>query len=155
MVTGIRCKNAHFNRPDALFCAVCGISMVHETHAPVRAPRPNLGHLVFDDGTVYQVDSDYVLGARPDTDPAVVAGDARPLVLADGANSVSGIHAAILLEEWDVRIEDRQSTNGTWLWDDSAGRWTQLPPGRPMTLKNGTHVSMGQRTFRFEPANHL
>src|SRR5262249_7184797 len=55
LVSGIHCKRGHFNRPDALYCGICGIAMVHETHVPVQGPRPNLGHIVFDDGTVYQL----------------------------------------------------------------------------------------------------
>jgi hypothetical protein len=153
MVTGIHCKRDHFNRPDALYCGICGISMVHETHVPVLGPRPNLGHIVFDDGTVYQLTHDYVIGSDPSGDPAIASGDAQPLEISDTQNAVSRVHSAILLKEWDVYLEDRDSTNGTWMWNGDANQWQQLAPFQPVLLGSGVHVSVGQRSFKFEPAN--
>ena len=153
IVTGIHCKRGHFNRPDALYCGICGISMVHETHVPVMGPRPNLGHVVFDDGAVYQLTRDYVIGSEPGRDPNVLSGEANPMELNDDQNAVSRVHAALLLRDWDVYLEDRDSTNGTWIWDGDTNQWKQLTPFQPMMLEGGVHVSVGQRSFRFEPAN--
>ena len=153
MVSGIHCKRGHFNRPDALYCGICGIAMVHETHVPVQGPRPNLGHIVFDDGAVYQLTRDYVIGSDPSGDPGIASGEARPLEVTDDQNAVSRVHSALLLREWDVYLEDRDSTNGTWLWSNEANQWQQLTPFQPVLLESGIHVSIGQRSFKFEPAN--
>lgn len=149
MVTGIRCKRQHFNRPDALFCGVCGISTVHETQIPVVDRRPNLGHLVFDDGTVFQLTRDYIVGSNPGDDAAVMQGVALPLSLPQ-EHAVSPVHASIRLVEWDVYVEDRGSVQGTWVWDGT--QWVTAV-GQAVPLRGGYHVSVGQRSFRFEAAN--
>jgi len=151
-VFGIRCKRGHFNRPDALFCGVCGISTVHETQAPVRGPRPNLGHLVLDDGSVFQLTHDYVIGSAPEIDPSVASGAALPLAITDAQASVSHVHAFLTLRDWDVYVEDRGSTNGSFVWADS-GQWVRLAPATATKLNAGNHVAVGSRTFRYEPAN--
>jgi len=152
VVFGIRCKRGHFNRPDALFCGVCGISTVHETQAPVRGPRPNLGHLVLDDGSVFQLTHDYVIGSAPEIDPSVASGAALPLAMTDAQASVSHVHAFLTLRDWDVYVEDRGSTNGSFVWAES-GQWVRLAPATATKLNAGNHVAVGSRTFRFEPAN--
>ena len=153
IVTGIHCKRGHFNRPDALYCGVCGISMVHETHVPVQGPRPDLGQLTFDDGRVFDLSRNLVIGSEPDRDPSVASGEASPMQLNDDENAVSRVHAALLLREWDVFLEDRDSTNGTWIWDADSSQWKQLSPFQPMILEGPVHVSIGQRSFRFQPAS--
>jgi len=127
--------------------------MVHETHVPIQGPRPTLGRVVLDDGVDYQLTRDIVIGAEPDRDPSVTSGEARAMVLNDDQNAVSRVHAALLLREWDVLLEDRDSTNGTWIWDADTNQWKQLVPFQPTLLESAVHVSIGQRSFRFEPAN--
>ena len=70
-VRGVYCKNRHFNDPRQLFCAVCGINMVQQTPVLVNGLRPPLGVIVLDDGAVFQLDSDYLLGRDPDADERV------------------------------------------------------------------------------------
>jgi hypothetical protein len=72
VVTGVYCKNGHFDDPEARFCAVCGISMNQQTLVPRPGPRPPLGVLAFDDGAVFQLDSDYVIGREPALSPSVL-----------------------------------------------------------------------------------
>ena len=102
VVIGVYCKNGHFDDPDARFCAVCGISMNQQTLVPRPGPRPPLGVLAFDDGSVFQLDSDYVVGRDPALSPAVAAGQARPLCVVDDAGIVSRAHAALQLDGWRV-----------------------------------------------------
>lgn len=153
IVTGIHCKRGDFNRPDALYCGVCGISMVHETHVPVQGPRPTLGRVMLDDGSAFELTRDYIIGSEPQRDGSVSSGDALPMEINDDQNAVSRVHAAMLLREWDVFLEDRDSTNGTWIWDADTNQWKQLSPFQPLMLGGGVHISIGQRSFRFEPAN--
>jgi len=86
-VRGVLCKNGHFNDPQLNYCSVCGISMAQQTLVEVSGPRPPLGLLLFDDGSTFRLDSDYLVGRAPRQDPDVVAGIER---LA-GAQMVGGL----------------------------------------------------------------
>ena len=154
-VDGIVCSRGHFNDPDSLYCNVCGISMVQQTHNLVKGRRPPLGFLVFDDGNTYQVDADYVIGRDPDTDEAVSSGRARPLVLDDAEGGISRRHAAITLDGWSVVFSDRGSTNGTYVWDAASGAWRRLATEERVTITPGTRLALGRRTLVFEsPHEH-
>ena len=150
VVTGVYCKNDHFDDPDARFCAVCGISMNQQTLVPRPGPRPPLGVLAFDDGSVFQLDSDYVVGRDPALSPAVAAGQARPLCVVDDAGIVSRAHAAIQLDGWRVVVTDLDSANGTRIRhrDDKADQ--PLVPRVPADLRPGSHVDLGGCGFRYE-----
>jgi len=155
VVDGIVCSRGHFNDPDSLYCNVCGISMVQQTHNLVKGERPPLGFLVFDDGCTYQVDADYVIGRDPDTDDAVSSGRARPLVLDDAEGGISRRHAAIHLDGWNVVFWDRGSTNGTYVWDAGSGAWRRLATEERVTIAPGTRLALGRRTLVFEsPHEH-
>ena len=89
------CKNEHFNDPDARYCAVCGVSMSQLTKIRQQGERPPLGVLILADGSVCQVDADYVMGREPTLDSAVAEGRARPLRLMGAPGIVSRIHARV------------------------------------------------------------
>lgn len=111
---------------------------------------PSLGVLVFDDGSTYALDGDYVVGREPDTDVSVVEGRARVIVLDDPDGTVSRVHAEIRVVGGDVQLVDRGSTNGTHIWDTSAGAWSSLTPGEPRSIHPGERAAFGQRTFVYE-----
>jgi len=112
--------------------------------------RVSLGLLVFDDGSAFGLDDDYVLGREPENDQAVIAGTARPIALDDPADTVSRVHAEIRVGTDEVRLIDRGSTNGTHLWDESNAMWRQLTPGEPHVMRAGEHGAVGRRTFVYE-----
>jgi hypothetical protein len=148
-VLGVYCKNGHFGDPAARSCAVCGVSMTQQTLVPERAPRPPLGVLAFDDGSTFQLDSDYVIGREPTLNASVAAGQARPLSVVDDAGVVSRAHAALQLDGWRVLITDLGSANGTQLRRaDEAPE--QLTPHVAVELPPGSHVDMGGCGFRYE-----
>lgn len=148
-VLGVYCKNGHFGDPAARSCAVCGVSMTQKTLVPERAPRPPLGVLAFDDGSIVQLDSDYVIGREPTLNASVAAGQARPLSVVDDAGIVSRAHAALQLDGWRVLITDLGSANGTHL--RRAGEAPeQLTPHVAVELPPGSHVDMGGCGFRYE-----
>lgn len=150
MVEGIVCKRGHFNGPQAAFCGVCGISMVQQTQNKVPGVRPPLGLIVLDDGAVFTLDNDYVIGREPERDFDVKAGRARPLMLDDADGSVSRAHVAVRLRDWDVEISDLGSVNGTYIAPPGATTWTPLAPFEPVTISPGTRVQVGRRTFVFD-----
>ncbi len=146
-VRGIRCSRDHFNNPSAAYCQVCGISMIHLTHRLVPGPRPTLGFIVFDDGATFALDRAYRLGRQPDP-----VANAETIAIIDSEHSLSRHHADLSFDEWSVVLTDRGSTNGTFLWDESAGRWNRLAAGVPTVLPTGAHVALGRRTFTYESA---
>jgi hypothetical protein len=149
-VQGINCSRGHFNDPTSIYCATCGISMVHQTHNLVPGPRPPLGVVVLDDGSVFPLNDDYVVGREPDNAEDVRAGRALALPLEDPDAMVSRVHAKILLQGWDVRIVDAHSSNGTFVAKPGEVDWTRLPADEPMTILPGTRITMGSRSLVFD-----
>ncbi|OWY62381.1 hypothetical protein B7486_58750, partial [cyanobacterium TDX16] len=149
-VLGTVCKNGHFNDPDVLYCATCGISMAQQTQNLVEGPRPALGVLVLDDGATFLVDSDYVIGRDPHHAPEVGAGQARPLVLTDTQRTLSRVHAKVVLDGWQVMVVDAGSANGTYVAEGDAQQWTPVGAHAPVPIRPGTHLLVGHRTFVFE-----
>ncbi len=149
-VKGVYCKRGHFNDPMVQFCTVCGINMVQQTPALVDGPRPPLGVLVFDDGSVFQLEQDYVLGRQPEGAPEVISGSARPLRLEDTGGTVSRAHALIALEDWTVRLSDHGSANGTYIAMPNSTDWQPVPPNGRIVLTPGTTIKLGNRTLKYE-----
>jgi hypothetical protein len=153
MVWGIHCKRGHFNNPDARYCRMCGMHMVHQRRDPVLGPRPVLGFLVLDDGSTYKLDADYVIGRDPGNDQAVRGGEARGLALSDPEESVSPLHAAIHLDKWDVFVTDLASRYGTHIWRPGTSAWERLEPGQKAMLTPRSHLLLGRRTMVFDSLN--
>lgn len=149
MVEGIHCSRGHFNSPRALYCSICGIAMVHQTHRPVRDARPPLGVLVTDDGVVFPIDGDLVIGREPEASQEVKQGSATPLQLEDPALSMSRVHLMVRLVGWDVYLEDADSANGSFVTaaDDVE---QQLVAGQPTKVLPGARIAIGGRSLSFE-----
>jgi hypothetical protein len=151
LVWGGDCKNGHFNDPRAPYCGVCGIGMAQLTLIPRQRPRPPLGVLLIDDGMALRLDADYLLGRDPEHAKEVRSGEARPSRLTDDEGSVSRRHVRITLEQWDVRVVDLGSVNGTYVMPPGEETFVQIPPYEPVTMVPGTKVRVGGlRTFRYE-----
>jgi hypothetical protein len=149
-VRGVRCSRQHFNNPIALYCRVCGISMLQQTHIQVLGSRPPLGVLVCDDGATFSLDTDYVVGTDPADDPAVVEGKARPLRLGDSTGGVEPAHVILSCEGWDVVLVNRARRAPAAVWHRGAPTWVQLGPGGRAKLMPGSHVAFGNRRLVFE-----
>jgi FHA domain len=143
MVEGVNCKNGHFNDPEARYCAVCGISMGQVTKVRQQGKRPPLGVLILSDGSVCQVDADYVIGREPTLDSAVAEGRARPLRLMGASGVVSRIHARVELDGWYVFISDLNSANGTQVLLPGERKPINLQPGVRTPLVAGAQIRLG------------
>ena len=150
IIQGVYCKNGHFDDPEALFCAVCGISMNQQTLVPRPGERPPLGVLLVDDGSVFQLDTDYVVGREPSLDSSVASGKARPLRVSDDSGIVSRVHARVQLDGWRVLVTDLGSANGTRVLLPRQPTGQQLVPQVPVVLAAGSQVDLGGRGFRYE-----
>ena len=149
-VLGVYCKNGHFDDPAARYCAVCGISMAQLTLQPRPGPRPPLGVLVLDDGSIFSLDTDYVIGRDPSQDPDVTSGAARPLRFDDREGVLSRRHARIVLDGWNVEVVDLGSANGTGIKGPNDTAWYPVPKDTPVPMRPGTQVGLGRRTLRYE-----
>jgi hypothetical protein len=155
LVYGVLSPAGYFNHPDALFCAVTGVSMLHRTHVLVQRPRPPLGVVVADDGSTFTLNGDYVVGREPERDPLVESGDARPLKLTDSERSLSRVHADIRLVDWDVFVVDRGSANGTYVLPRGGQQWKRLVADSPEKITPGTRVAFGKRVMTYESHHQI
>lgn len=155
LVYGVLSPTGYFNHPDALFCAVTGVSMLHRTHVLVQRPRPPLGVVVADDGSTFTLNSNYIVGREPERDPQVEADDARPLKLQDAERSLSRVHAEIRLVDWDVAIVDRGSANGTYVLPRGGQQWKRLVADTPEKIVPGTRVAFGKRVMTYESHHQI
>jgi hypothetical protein len=149
LVEGVYCKRGHFTDPDSQFCIVCGIGL-YETKIKRKGVRPELGFLVFDDGSVFHLDHDYVLGRQPEVDDEVKSGAVRGLRLEDAGGTVSRAHAIVRLVGWNVTIADRKSQNGTLVAAKGSEQFVPVSRDQPITLVPGSRIQLGQRTLVYE-----
>ncbi|HTX27715.1 MAG TPA: FHA domain-containing protein [Streptosporangiaceae bacterium] len=155
VVLGIYCKSGHFNDPEARYCAVCGIGMAQLTKIPQEGKRPPLGVLILDDGSVCQLDTDYVMGREPTLDKSVADGRARPLRLGGASDLVSRIHARVELDGWQVYVSDLNSANGTFVALPGESAATKLAPGVRTPLVAGAQIRLGDAYgLRYDSHRH-
>ena len=148
IVEGLPCPVGHLNDPRSSTCVLCGRPLDRDV-PPVQAARPPLGVLVTDEGSVFLLTSDVVIGREPGRAEDVIAGRAQPLQLRDEAHSVSRVHAHVRLAGWEVTVADSGSSNGTFLSrHGAAGPW--LPVEHPTVLKPGDRIRLGKRHLMFD-----
>jgi hypothetical protein len=150
LVEGVLCPEGHFTDPDLSTCPTCGTPLPDDGRR-VRLPRPPLGILVTDGGTIYPVTGDFVIGRETERAPDVLAGRARPLPLRDAARSTSRVHARLTVSGWKVLLSDNSSANGTFLSrHGAAGPWLPVTAEVPVPLAHGDRVRLGQRQLLFD-----
>ena len=150
LVEGVVCPDGHFTDPDLATCRMCGTALPPGGPRTSR-PRPPLGILVTDGGTVYTVTGDFVIGREPERAPDVLAGRARPLPLRDAARSTSRVHAHLTVRGWQVLIGDDSSANGTFVsGHGAAGPWLPVSPQVPVRLAHGDRLRLGKRQLLFD-----
>lgn len=149
-VSGVVCDCGELNSPDSEECRACGATL--DPARPLAAgPRPPLGILITDDGRVFTLTDDVVVGREPGQAPEVRAGLARPLVLRDSEQSTSRVHALVRLVGWEVEVVDRGSANGTFISrSGSAGPWAPVAPGPGTSLAPGDRLRLGKRQLLFD-----
>ncbi len=154
-VTGVYCKNGHFDDPEARYCAVCGIGMAQLTKERRIGERPPLGVLILNDGSVFGLDTDYVIGREPSLHTSVADGSASPLRLADTQGVVSRAHVHVELDGWQVYVSDLSSANGTQILLPGERDGTLLVPGVRTPIGAGTEVRLGRdHGFRYDSHRH-
>lgn len=152
-VRGVLCNRNHLNDPRAAFCRVDGRRM-NETKLIVVGERPPLGFLVLDDGNIFTLENDCVIGREPESAPPQAR--VTPIKLVDPAGQLSRAHAEFRLIEWDVSVVDLGSKNGTYVKPPGYEQWTRLPPHQAYQLQPGSEVQIGGRRLTYEaPHAHI
>jgi FHA domain len=150
LVEGVHCPQGHFTDPELPACPTCGTPLPPAGRR-VRLPRPPLGILVTDGGTIYPVTGDLLIGREAAQAPDVLAGRARALPLRDTARSTSRVHARLTVTGWKVLLSDNGSANGTFLSrSGSAGPWLPVTAQIPVPLVHGDRVRLGKRQLLFD-----
>ncbi|MBB3086237.1 FHA domain-containing protein [Geodermatophilus sabuli] len=150
VVEGVRCPAGHFTDPERSTCLRCGTPLPAGGQR-VSLPRPPLGVVVTDGGTIYTVTGDLVIGREAEQAPDVLAGWARPLPLRDAARSTSRVHARLTVRGWQVLLSDERSANGTLVSrSGAAGPWLPVTPHAPLVLVHGDRVRLGKRQLLFD-----
>jgi CRP/FNR family transcriptional regulator, cyclic AMP receptor protein len=103
MIEGVFCTREHFNSPSAAYCSTCGISMLQASRELALAPRPPLGVLTTDDGSLHVLDADFVIGATPAEDERVQSNEARSLALT--GQGIARRHCHVLLRDWTAVVK--------------------------------------------------
>jgi hypothetical protein len=150
LVEGVLCAAGHFTDPDLPACPTCGSPRQPDDRRVTR-PRPPLGIVVTDGGTIYTVSGDVVIGREAASAPEVLAGSASPLPLRDEARSTSRVHARLTVQGWKVLLTDNASANGTFVSrHGAAGPWLPVPPQTPLPLVHGDRLRLGRRQLLYD-----
>ena len=159
-VDGVRCHRGHFNRPGMTFCALCSSPIRIGVEPLGPGPRPPLGCLITSDGSVYRLDSGYVVGRDeyPTNDPPQPAGaasdgresqDGRPRPLPLGGDPTRRGRAEIVLQGWDVIVVDGGSEVGTYTYPPGASAWQKMPSRAGEVVAPGSHISFGRDVITY------
>ena len=146
VVRGVRCPGGHFNHPATPACLRCG-APIDRRQPPGSGPRPPLGLVVVDDGSLYALDRSYLLGSGAGGDPSVTSGSARAMVLS--GDRVASLHAEIRLDDWAVTLVDRAGDGSTHVLAPGRDGWRAVTPRGREVLRPGSHIAVGSRVLTF------
>jgi hypothetical protein len=146
---GVRCDQGHFNHPRAQNCLRCGAPIPASTSRS-SGPRPPIGVLLADDGSIWVLDRDCLLGADPASTPQVQSGAAQCITMRAGPNrKMAPVQAEIKTTGWTAHLVDRGAEEGTFVQGPGTQGWAQLAPNEQRELASSSHVSFGGRVLTY------
>ena len=135
-VLAINCVNGHPNPVHASSCRICGGALNGKI---VHVKRPSLGTLVASTGGSVALDADVIVGRLPKAAPGAAV---HLMAVASPTKSISKSHCRINIDDWELNLEDLNSTNGTYLLREG-----QLPRrlggGQRELLRYGDRIDLG------------
>ena len=148
-VMGTACPRGHLNHPRSQKCGRCGRPIA--PGSPQQSgPRPPLGVLLADDGSIYSLSTGCVIGSEPSSAPEVQSGSSQPIAMRPGPNhTMAPVHAEIQVRGWNAYLVDRGADGGSCIQGASAEGWSQLSRNEQRELPSGSHVSCGGRVLTF------
>jgi hypothetical protein len=110
-----------------------------------RPPEAIYGAIILDDGSVWPLDADYVIGSAPGGSPDVLAGRMRPLPVVDPSGQAHPAHAEVRHGDGGSLLLVPRAT--TFVLRPGGSTWQEVPLHTGVALEPGARVSVGQRTF--------
>jgi hypothetical protein len=148
-VVGVRCELGHFNHPRVSNCLRCGRPIPPGT-PHVSGPRPPVGVLLADDGSIWALRRGCLIGAEPGSAPEVQAGAAEAITMRAGAShAMAPVQAEVQIRDWSTYLVDRGAEGGSWVQGPTAQTWEQLGRNEQRELTNGSHLSCGGRVLTY------
>jgi hypothetical protein len=148
-VPGVRCELGHFNHPRVTTCLRCGRPVLPGS-PELNGPRPPVGVLLVDDGSIWSLRRLCLIGSEPGSAPEVQSGSADGITLRSGPNhAMAPVHAELQIRLWSTYLVDRGAEGGTWVQVPGAAAWAQLGRSEQRELPNGSHVSCGGRVLTY------
>ncbi|MFT4167172.1 MAG: FHA domain-containing protein [Microlunatus sp.] len=141
LVQAALCLSGHPNPPYADRCPLCDSPVPPQS--PRLVARPVLGILRSPDGTSVAIDRPVLVGRAP------VSRDDLPeapslLRVPSPGQDISRTHLLVSPDDWEIRLTDLHSTNGTTIIRPGAGTdRLKLRPGDPLAVSVGTLVELG------------
>lgn len=114
---------------------------------PHSAPIPIVRSLESEDGAVYPLDRDYVIGRDPLRDEAVRNATASPIVVRDDRH-ISRVHAYISIRGDAVTVRDAATPAGTFISSPCADNWTRIGTA-PTELEPGWRLRVGEHILTY------
>ncbi|MFC3966300.1 FHA domain-containing protein [Nocardia jiangsuensis] len=115
----------------------------------VTAPESGALGALLVDGTAYPLDRPYVIGRGPQTDAAVKAAVAAPLVLPRDRH-VSRVHAYVDIDNGNVFVRDAGTGAGTFVAAPGTDEWARIGTDRT-ELPPGARVRISDRVLTYLP----
>ena len=146
-VLAVLCEKGHPNPTHASSCRICSSPL---SNSSVTVPRPDLGRIVLSTGEEVALDQDIIIGRRPRSTPSAGRAPARLVIVPSPSKEISRSHCELRIDDWDVRVRDLGSNNGTYLTRPGQAP-VRLDGSVAMALKPGDVVELGEGiSFRVE-----
>ncbi|MDN5761977.1 MAG: FHA domain-containing protein [Microlunatus sp.] len=141
LVQAAICLSGHANPPHASECGLCGAPVPPQTTQLV--PRPVLGVLRSPDGVAIDIAGPVLLGRAPV--PRDDLSEAPELMrVPSPGQDISRTHLLVSPDDWEIRLTDLHSTNGTNIVRPGPGvERLRLQPGEPHAVDVGTVIELG------------
>ena len=146
-VLAVLCEKGHPNATHASSCRICSSPL---GSTAVTVPRPSLGRIVLSTGEEVALDQDIIIGRRPRSSAGAGRQPARLVIVPSPRKQISRSHCELRIDDWDVRLHDLGSNNGTYLTRPGQAP-VRLDENVPTMLKPGDVVELGEEiSFRME-----
>ena len=146
-VLAVLCEKGHPNATHASSCRICSSPL---GSTAVTVPRPSLGRIVLSTGEEVALDQDIIIGRRPRSSAGAGRQPARLVIVPSPRKQISRSHCELRIDDWDVRLHDLGSNNGTYLTRPGQAP-VRLDENVPTVLKPGDVVELGEEiSFRME-----
>ena len=146
-VLAVLCEKGHPNATHASSCRICSSPL---GSTAVTVPRPSLGRIILSTGEEVALDQDIIIGRRPRSSAGADRQPARLVIVPSPRKQISRSHCELRIDDWDVRLHDLGSNNGTYLTRPGQAP-VRLDENVPTVLKPGDVVELGEEiSFRME-----